>query len=96
MMQSCCHCGETCFSRAHDFQPHSLFLILAGLVLSDRTVDSQMRVRGIRILSPRAMRVTGALPSKSERSRPKHDMTAGIMTLTYDMRSETTLLIGLS
>jgi len=96
MMQSCCHCGETCFSRAHDFQPHSLFLILAGLVLSDTTGDSQMQVRGIRSLLSQAIRVTGALPGQRERSRPRHDMTEGIMTSTYDMRSEATLFIGLS
>jgi len=96
MMQSCRHGGETCFSRAYDFQAHSLFLILAGLVVSDTTVDNQMRVRGIGSLSSQAIRVTCALPGKRERSRPKDDVTEGIMRSTDDMRSEATLLIGLS
>jgi hypothetical protein len=55
-----------------------------------------MRVRGIVSLSSQVIRVTGALPSQREWSRPEHDVTEGIMTLADDMRPEATLLIGLS
>jgi len=36
------------------------------------------------------------LPGQIEWSRPKHDVTEGIMTLPEDMKPEATLLIGLS
>jgi hypothetical protein len=66
--------------------------------LADQTQQSivYMRVRRIVSLSPQDIRSTGALPGQRERSRPKHDVTEGIMTLAEDMRSEATLLIGLS
>jgi hypothetical protein len=47
-------------------------------------------------LSPQAMRARGALPGQREWSRPKHDVTEGIMTSADDMRPEATLLFGLS
>jgi hypothetical protein len=55
-----------------------------------------MRVRGIVSLSSQMIRGTDALPGQRERSRPKHDVTDGIMTSADDMRPEATLLIGLS
>ena len=55
-----------------------------------------MRVRGIVNLLLQAIRVIGALPGQREWSRPKHDVTEGIMTSADDMRPEATLLIGLS
>jgi hypothetical protein len=55
-----------------------------------------MRVRGIVTLSPEAIRARGALPGQREWSRPKHDVTEGILTSADDMRPEATLLIGLS
>jgi len=45
MMLLCRHCREACFSRAHSSQPHSIFLILEGQVLSDATVDSQYAIK---------------------------------------------------
>jgi hypothetical protein len=55
-----------------------------------------MRVRGIVNLASQAIRVIDALPGQRERSRPKHDVSEGIMTSADDMRPEATLLIGLS
>ena len=55
-----------------------------------------MRVRGISDLLPQAIRVSGALPGPREQSRPKHDVTEGIMTSTEDMGPEAALLIGVS
>jgi len=36
------------------------------------------------------------LSGQREKSRPKHDVTEGILTLAKDKRPEATLLIGLS
>jgi len=55
-----------------------------------------MRVRGTSGLSSQAIRTASVLPGQRERSRPKHDVTEGIMMLAEDMRPEATLLIGLS
>jgi hypothetical protein len=55
-----------------------------------------MRVRGIVTLLPQGIRARGVLPGQREWSRPKHDVTEGIMTSADDMRPEATLLIGLS
>jgi len=55
-----------------------------------------MRVWGIANLLPQEIRVFSALPGQREWSRPKHDVTEGIMTSADDMRPEATLLIGLS
>jgi hypothetical protein len=55
-----------------------------------------MRVCGIVVLLPQAIRETDATPGQREKSRPKHDVTEGIMTSAEDMRPEATLLIGLS
>jgi len=55
-----------------------------------------MQERGISNLLPQAIRIIGALPGQREQSRPKHDMTEGIMTSAEDMRPEATLLIGVS
>jgi len=41
MMQLCRHRGKACVSRVHSFQQYSLYVILAGHVLWDTTVDSQ-------------------------------------------------------
>jgi hypothetical protein len=41
MMELHSHSGGTLYRRVHSFQPHSLFLILAELVLQDSAVDSQ-------------------------------------------------------
>jgi len=46
-------------------------------------------------LLPEAIRTVRVLPGQREWSRPKHNMTEGIMTLAEDKRPETTLLIGL-
>jgi hypothetical protein len=96
MMQSCCHCGKACFSRADDFRPHSLYLKLAGLILSDTTVESQYASKR----DPRPIvsgdRVIGVLPGQRERSRPKHDVTEECIMSADDMRPEATVLIGLS
>ena len=43
-----------------------------------------------------AIRVIMVLSGQREQSRPKHDVTEGIMTLAQDMRPEATLLINLS
>jgi len=52
MMQLCRHRRKACFSRAHSFQPHSLFLLLTGYVLWDTTVDSQYAsTRDIRLIA---------------------------------------------
>jgi len=42
------------------------------------------------------MKDTGALPGHREMTRPKHDVTEGIIKLADDKRPEDTLLIGLS
>jgi hypothetical protein len=55
-----------------------------------------MLVRGIVVLLPQAIRDSDALPGQREQSRPKHDVTEGIMTSAEDMRPEATLLISLS
>jgi hypothetical protein len=55
-----------------------------------------MRVSGISDLLRQAIGIIGALPGQRERSRPKHDVTEGFMTLADDMRPEATLIIGLS
>jgi hypothetical protein len=55
-----------------------------------------MQVRGIVNLASQAIRVIDAFPSQRERSRPKDDVTEGIMMSADDMRPEATLLIGLS
>jgi hypothetical protein len=55
-----------------------------------------MQVRGIVSLSPQAIRVAGTLPGLRDWSRPKHDVTEGIMTSAEDLRSEATRLIRLS
>ena len=55
-----------------------------------------MRVRGIVTLLPQAIRDSDALPGQREQSRPKHDVTEGIMTSADDMRPEATLLVGSS
>jgi len=78
--------------------------ILAGLF--DWTADYShtqtqqsivnMRVRGTSGLLPQAIRVIRLLPSQREWSRPKHDVTEGIMTLAEHKTPEATLLIGLS
>jgi hypothetical protein len=47
-------------------------------------------------VSTQATRTRGALPGQREESRPKHDVTEGIMTSADDTRPEATLLIGLS
>jgi hypothetical protein len=52
MMQLCRHSGIACYSRTHSIQPHSLFLMLVGLVLSDTTVDSQYAsTRDLRLIA---------------------------------------------
>jgi hypothetical protein len=55
-----------------------------------------MRVRGIVSVSSQVIRVTDVLPGQREWPRPEHDVTERIMTSADDMRSEATLLIGLS
>jgi len=55
-----------------------------------------MQVCGTHDLLPQAIRVIMLLSSQREQSRPKHDVTEGIMMLAKDKRSEATLLIGLS
>jgi len=55
-----------------------------------------MQVQGIVNLLPQAIRVIDVLPGQRQESRPKHDVTEGIMTSADDMRPEATLLIGLS
>jgi hypothetical protein len=55
-----------------------------------------MRVRGIVIFWLQVIRTNNALPGQREWSRPKHDVTEGIMTSAEDMRLEATLLIGVS
>jgi len=55
-----------------------------------------MQVSGIFDLLPQAIGIIGALPGQRDRSRPKHDVTAGFMMLADDMRPDATLLIGLS
>jgi len=55
-----------------------------------------MWVRGLSDVLPSPTEVIGALPSQGEQSRPKHDMTEGIITLADDKRPGATLLIGIS
>jgi len=55
-----------------------------------------MQVSGTHDLSLQTIRVIMVLPGQRDSSRPKHDVTEGIMTLAKDMRPEATLLIGLS
>jgi len=55
-----------------------------------------MRVSGTVGLLPRAIGTPEVLPSQGERSRPRHDLSEGIITLADDMRPAATLLIGLS
>ena len=55
-----------------------------------------MEERGISNLLPQAIGIIGALPGQTEQSRPKHDLTEGIMTLAENSRPEATLLIGVS
>jgi hypothetical protein len=94
MMQSCRHRGKACFSRAHDFQPHSLYWILAGL-LSNTTVDSQYAIKRDHHLIASGDKSSWCTPRPKRLSRPEHDMTKGFMTSADDMRPEATLLIGL-
>jgi len=61
-----------------------------------RQLIVNMRVRGTLGLSPQEIRTPEVLPGQREQSRPKHDVTEGIMTLAVDKRPEATLLIGLS
>jgi hypothetical protein len=65
--------------------------------LSYQTQQSlvNMRVRGIVTLLPQAITDNDALRGQREQSRPKHDVTEGMMTSADDMRPEATLLIGL-
>jgi len=56
----------------------------------------KMRASGTSGSSPEVIRTTRVLPGLGEQSRPKHDVTEGIMTLAEDKRPEATLLIGLS
>jgi len=53
-------------------------------------------VGGTHDLLPQAIRTIVVISGQREQSRPKHDVTEGIMTLAYDMRLEATLLINLS
>jgi len=55
-----------------------------------------MRVSGFFNLLPQAIRAIGAHPGQREWSRPKHDVTEGIMMSAEYMMPEATLLIGLS
>jgi len=55
-----------------------------------------MQVSGTHDLLPQAIRVIMILSGQREQSRPKHDVTEGIMTLAEDKRPEATLLIDLS
>jgi hypothetical protein len=55
-----------------------------------------MRLPGIPDLLPQVIIAISALPGQREKSWPKHDLTEGIMTLADDMRSDATLLIGVS
>jgi len=55
-----------------------------------------MQVRGTPGSLPQALTPTWAFPSQREWSRPEHDMTEGIETLTYIMSPEATLNKGLS
>jgi len=55
-----------------------------------------MQVSGTHDLPRQVVRVIMVLSGWREFSRPKHDVTEGIMTLAEDKRPEATLLIGLS
>jgi hypothetical protein len=63
--------------------------------LTDTTVDSQYAIKRDRHLMASGDKGVGALPGQREWSRPKHDVTEGIMMPADDMRPEATLLIGL-
>jgi hypothetical protein len=88
--------GKLVSSRAHDFQSHSSIRKLAGLSYQTQQSIVNMRLRGLVGLSPWLVLIAGAHPGQRERSRPKHDVTEGIMTSADDMRREATLLIGVS
>jgi len=55
-----------------------------------------MGVRGTSGWLPQAITGTRVLPGQWESSRPKLDVTEGIMKLADEKRPEATLLIGLS
>jgi len=55
-----------------------------------------MRVRGILNLLSQVIWVIGAITGQREMSRPKNDVTEGIMTSADDMRPEASLLICFS
>jgi len=55
-----------------------------------------MQVSGTDDVLPQAIRVFMVLPGQREQSRPKHDVSEGVMTFAKDMRPEATLLIELS
>jgi hypothetical protein len=96
MMQSCASAGKLVSAVRMIFN-HIHYLETRGACLI-KTQQSliNMRVRGIVVLLPQAIRDSDALPGQREWSRPKHDVTEGIMTSVDDMRPEATLLIGLS
>jgi len=48
---------------------------------TNTAVDSQMQVSGTHDLLPLVIRVIMVLSGQREQSRPKHDVTEGIMTL---------------
>jgi hypothetical protein len=94
-MKLCRHSGVACFRRAHSFQPHLLYRILGGLLLSNTTVDSQYAItRDLQGIASGDKGI-GALRSQRERCRPKHDVTERFMTSAEDMRLKTTLRMGL-
>jgi len=70
MMQSCRHRREACFGCGDDFQPHSFYLKLGGLVLSDTRVD-------IPYASTRDRRVIASGDMSDQRTpRPKRKVSA--------------------